>query len=221
MSVEEALTRLEALGDEARRAHNAKNGAGDNQFGVKLGDIRVVAKEIKTDHELAMALWETGNVDARLLAILLMKPKLLSVDQLDQMVRSVTSTPVADWINSYVVKKHPDKERLREQWMTSTDPMALRSGWTLTAERVAKSPEGLDMGGLLDRIAAEMATAAEPAQWTMNICLAEIGINFPEHRQRALTIGEELGIYRDYPVSKGCTSPFAPIWVNEMVSRQS
>ena len=33
-------------------------------------------------------------------------------------------------------------------------------------------------------------------------------------------IGEKLGIYRDYPVSKGCTSPFAPIWINEMVRRQ-
>ncbi|PLW90773.1 MAG: DNA alkylation repair protein, partial [Mucilaginibacter sp.] len=29
-----------------------------------------------------------------------------------------------------------------------------------------------------------------------------------------------LGIYRDYPVSKGCVSPFAPIWINEMVKRQ-
>ena len=39
-------------------------------------------------------------------------------------------------------------------------------------------------------------------------------------RERALAIGEALGIYRDYPVSKGCTSPFAPIWINEMVSRR-
>jgi len=54
----------------------------------------------------------------------------------------------------------------------------------------------------------------------MNYCLAGIGIHFPEYRQRALTIGETLGIYRDYPVSKGCTSPFAPIWIEEMVSRR-
>jgi hypothetical protein len=51
----------------------------------------------------------------------------------------------------------------------------------------------------------------------MNFCLAGIGIQFPKHRERALTIGEKLGIYRDFPVSKGCTSPFAPIWINEMV----
>jgi hypothetical protein len=53
----------------------------------------------------------------------------------------------------------------------------------------------------------------------MNFCLAGIGIHFPKHRKRA--IGHKLGIYRDYPVSKGCTSPFAPIWIKEIVSRQS
>jgi len=52
------------------------------------------------------------------------------------------------------------------------------------------------------------------------MCLAEIGIHFPEHQQRAIAIGEKLGVYRDYHVSKGCTSPFAPIWINEMVKRQ-
>ena len=55
---------------------------------------------------------------------------------------------------------------------------------------------------------------------TMNFCVAGIGIHFPKHRKRAIAIGETLGIYRDYPVSKGCTSPFAPIWINEMVRQQ-
>ena len=55
----------------------------------------------------------------------------------------------------------------------------------------------------------------------MNYALAETGINHPEYRERAIAIGEKLGVYRDYPTSKGCTSPFAPIWINEMVSRQS
>jgi hypothetical protein len=54
----------------------------------------------------------------------------------------------------------------------------------------------------------------------MNSCLAQIGIHFPTHRKRAIGIGEKLGIYRDFPVSKGCTSPFAPIWIGEMVKRQ-
>lgn len=136
------------------------------------------------------------------------------------MVRSLTFAEVADWLHSYVVKHHPDKEPLRQKWMTSDDPMAARGGWSLTASRVAKDPEGLDLPALLDRIESEMGSAAPVVQWTMNCVLVEIGIHFADHRERALAIGESLGVFRDYPVSKGCTSPFAPTWINEMVRRQ-
>lgn len=219
MIVKEVLKQLKSLGDEKVRAQNKKAGAGDNQFGVKRGDVRVLAKKLKTNHELAKALWETGNIDAQFLAIL-MKPTALSADELERMVRSVNFTQVADWLHSYVVKEHADKETLRTKWMTSDHPMTAREGWQLTAGRAAKRPEGLDLPALLDRIEREMPSAAPEVQWTMNTCLAEIGINHPKHRKRALAIGENLGMYRDYPCSKGCTSPFAPIWINEMVSRQ-
>ena len=220
MTLEETLRQLESLGNEGVRAWNAKNGAGDKQFGVKHGDIRVLAKKIKADHKLAMSLWETGNIDAQYLAILLIKPKDLSAKEVDRLVRSVTFAWVAEWLISYVVKQHPDKETLRQEWMATDDRWAARAGWSLTAERVVKNPDGLDLPALLDRIEKEMGAAAPEVQWTMNSCLAEIGIHFPKLRKRAIAIGEKLGIYRDYPVSKGCTSPFAPIWINFMVSRQ-
>ena len=221
MTLQDALKQLEALGNEKVRAQNKKNGADNNQFGVRLGDIRKLAKEIKINPELAAALWETENFDARLLAILLLKPQQLARDEVDRMVRSANVTQVADWLTAYVVKKHPDKEALRQAWMHDDDPWAARAGWSLTSERIDKDPDGLDLSALLDRIEAEMGSAVAEVQWTMNFCLAGIGIHFPEHRDRALAIGERLGIYRDYPVSRGCTSPFAPIWINEMVGRQS
>jgi 3-methyladenine DNA glycosylase AlkD len=220
MTLKEALAQLKALGNAKVRALNAKGGAGDDQFGVSLGDIRVLAKKIRTDHALALALWDTGNVDAQFLAALLIVPKKLSAEELDRMVRSVTFVRVADWLNSYVVSKHPDTEGLREAWMASDDRWAARSGWHLTAGRVARDPDGLDLPALLDRLEAEMAGAVPEVQWTMNNTLANIGIHHPKLRKRAIAIGEKLGVYRDYPVSKGCTSPFAPIWINFMVDRQ-
>lgn len=219
--LEATLAQLEALGSEQMRAQNRKHGAGDNQFGVRMGDIRKVAAKIKSDHELGLALWATGNIDAQLLGILLMKPKQLSVEEMDGMVRAIDFAQIAEWFSSYVVKNHPDKETLRQAWMATDHPWAARAGWALTAGRVSRSPEGLDLTALLDRIESEMMGAAPETQWTMNTCLANIGIHFPEHRDRALAIGETLGVYRDYPVSKGCTSPFAPIWINEMVRRQA
>jgi 3-methyladenine DNA glycosylase AlkD len=63
MNLEEALTQLEALGNDKMRAQNSKNGAGKKQFGVRLGDIRALAKKVKTNHELAMELWKTKNIE--------------------------------------------------------------------------------------------------------------------------------------------------------------
>ncbi len=220
MTLEGALARLETLGSEKMRAHNRKHGADDEQFGVRLGDIRKVAAEIKVDHDLGLALWNSGNLDARLLAILVLDPKRLVPLELDRMVRSARIPQLADWLNSYVVKRHPDKETLRVKWMAADDPWAARAGWSLTAERISRSPEGLDLPALLDRLEAEMPHAAAEEQWTMNACLAGIGIHHPKHRRRAIALGESIGVYRDYPVSKGCTSPFAPIWIAEMVRRQ-
>ena len=93
--------------------------------------------------------------------------------------------------------------------------MLVRAGWSLTSGRITRVPEGIDIPAILDRIEKEMPKVAPEIQWTMNTALAQIGINHADYRERALAIGEKLGIYRDYPVSKGCTSPFAPIWINE------
>ena len=226
MNLKETLAKLESLGDEKRRAWNIKNGAGKlKHFGVPTGDIRTLAKKIKTDHALALELWKTLNIDAQLLALLLMKPKELSPKELDKMVRQATFAWVADWFNAYIVKEQPDadKESLRVKWMEDDDGWAARAGWNLTASKInkgSKDAAAFDLPALLKRIESEMPAAAPETQWTMNAALAAIGINFPKHRKRAIAIGEKLGIYRDYPCSKGCTSPFAPIWINEMVKRR-
>ncbi len=222
MTVKEVLAQLKGLGDEARRKHNVKAGAPDNQFGVKHGDIRALAKKIKTDHALALQLWKTGNTDAQMLAILIMKPKELSAKEVDGLVREARFVWVADWLNAYIVKELPDadKEALREKWMKDKDGWAARAGWNLTASRVNSGADGFDTTALLDRIEKEMPKAAPEAQWTMNNTLAAIGINSAAHRKRAMAIGEKVGLYRDWPVSKGCIIPYAPVWIDAMVKRK-
>ena len=221
MTVKEILSQLKTLGDDARRAHNTKMGAPDNQFGVKMGDIRAIAKKIKTDHDLALSLWDTGNVEAQLLATLVIKPKSLSAEEIDKLTCSTTCAQVADWLNAYVVAQHPDKEALREKWMKAKDRWAARAGWNFTASRLNKGlDDGLDLPALLDRIEKEMPKAKPEVQWTMNNTLAAIGIHYPKHRERVLAIGEKIGLYSDWPVSKGCTPSYVPVWVEAMVKRQ-
>jgi 3-methyladenine DNA glycosylase AlkD len=189
------------------------------QYGVRMGDIRTIAKAIKANPALGLQLWATGNVDARFLATLILKPKVLSLSEVTALVRSNDLTPILDWVNFYVLKAHPDKETLRDPWMDETHPMLRRAGWSLIAERVDKSPEGPDLRGLLARLEAEMPGAPDLVHWTMNNTLAAIGITQAPLRARLLEMGERMGIYRDYPTLKGRTSPFVPLWIGETVRR--
>ena len=157
-----------------------------DDHGVNLTQLRAVAKRLGKQQDLALELWGNGDTAARLLALLICRPKSFERDELDAMVRETVTPKVHDWFVNYVVKK----------------------------------PEGLDLAGLLDVIETEMGDASERLQWAMNTCLAQIGIEHPEHRARALEIGERLEVLKDYPTPPNCTSPYAPAWIAEMVRRQ-
>ena len=215
-SVAEVMAELATLEDPKARLVNEKHG---DDHGVKLSELRAIAKRLKTQQELATRLWETGETPARLVAILICRPAGFGTDELDVMLRAARIPKVHDWLVNYVVKKNPHNEELRLLWLSDSDPGVASAGWALTTERVAKNPVGLDLGGLLDIIEAQMKDAPDRLQWAMNHCLAQIGIEHAEHRARAIDIGERLGVLKDYPTPPGCTSPFAPTCITEMVRR--
>ncbi|MGQ5262652.1 DNA alkylation repair protein [Micromonospora sp. ZYX-F-536] len=211
------MAELAELEDPRARAVNERHG---DDHGVNLGKLRALAKRLKTQQDLACQLWQTDDTAARLVALLICRPKAFARDELDSMLRQARAPKVHDWLVNYVVKKSPHSEELRLAWSADADPVVASAGWALTTDRVAKKPEGLDLPGLLDVIEAEMKDAPDRLQWAMNHCLAQIGIEHAAYRARAVDIGERLGVLRDYPTPPGCTSPFAPIWINEMVRRQ-
>lgn len=216
-TVAEVTAELAALEDPKTREVNKRHG---DDHGVNLSMLRALAKRLKTQQDLARRLWETGDTASRLLAILICRPKAFERDELDVMVRQARTPKVHDWLVNYVVKKSPHAEELRLAWSADPDPVVASAGWVLTTERVAKKPEDLDLAGLLDVIEAEMKDAPDRLQWAMNHCLAQIGIEHAEHRARAIDVGERLEVLKDYPTPPNCTSPFAPIWITEMVRRQ-
>ena len=216
-TVDEVMAELAALEDPRAREVNARHG---DDHGVNLSKLRAVAKRLKTQQELALELWETGNTAARLLALLICRPKAFGGDGLDAMLRHAGTPKVQDWLVNYVVKKSPHAEALRVLWFADRDPVVASAGWALTSDRVVKKPEGLDLPGLLDIIESEMQAAPDRLQWAMNHCLAQIGIEHAGYRARALDIGERLEVLKDYPTPPNCTSPFAPIWITEMVKRR-
>ncbi|MFC7479786.1 DNA alkylation repair protein [Luedemannella flava] len=131
------LAELAALEDPKMRAVNEKHG---DDHGVNLGQLRAIAKRLKTQQDLARELWDTDDSAARLLALLICRPRAFDRAELDAMLRASRTPKVHDWLVNYVVKKSPHAEELRVAWFADPDPVIASAGWALTTERVAKSP---------------------------------------------------------------------------------
>lgn len=209
---------LTALADPRHLEVNSRRG---DDHAVNLTALRAIAKRLRARPDLARALWQEPAEDStpKLLAILLSRPSQYNQDELDQMLRGAGTPKVRDWLLSNLVKKSRHKEPLRLTWFDDADPTVASAGWALTSERVLKKPEGIDQVALLDQIEVEMKDAPDPLQWAMNDTLAQIGITNPDLRERARGIGERLEVLKDYPTPPNCTSPYAPVWIDEMVRR--
>ncbi|CPU50803.1 DNA alkylation repair enzyme [Mycobacteroides abscessus] len=193
------LAELASLEDPRIRAINERHG---DDHGVNLTQLRAVAKRLKTQHGLACELWATGDTSARLLATLICRPKAFEQHDLDAMVRQAHFPKMHDWLVSYVVKKNPHAEKLGLSWFDDPDPVVASAGWALTTDRAAKKPDGLDLAGLLDIIEKDMKRAPDRLQWAMNHTLAQTGIEHPEHRARAIDVGQRLEVLKDYPTPR-------------------
>src|SRR6478736_8425643 len=120
------MAELAALEDPKMREANQKRG---DDHGVNLSALRAVAKRLKTQHELARELWATDDTAARLLSLLICRPKSFELQELDSMLRQARAPKVHDWLVNYVVKKSPHAEELRQAWMTDADPVVASAGW--------------------------------------------------------------------------------------------
>jgi 3-methyladenine DNA glycosylase AlkD len=216
MDKHSVMKQLKTWEHPGMRAVNAKHGASENQFGVKLSHLRDLAKTIKRDHELALELWATGNIDAMNLATLIMDPKQLTQPEVEKLAKDLSYYTTTDWFIKNVVKALPFNGELCKKWSHAEHEYLGRAGWALMAGHLEENrPEEL-----LDTIEKRMKAAPFRTQETMNYCLVKIGVDYPKLRKRAIAIGNKLEVLKDYPVPKGCTSPFAPIWIAYLLEHQ-
>ena len=220
MTFEQVIAQLEAWGSDSVRAIYARQGAGENTLGVKMGDLRGLAKKLKTNHPLALQLWATGSYEAMILAAIIMDSAQLSRAEIEAMLRPLTSYRLVDEFTYNVVAKTAFAEDLRLEWMNSPVELTGRAGWNLLIARLSAGAAGLDYEAILQQIETEMKAAPRYKQESMNQCLVEIGVGLPGLRQRCIQIGERLGRLDNRPIPKGCTSSYAPEWIAAVLKRQ-
>jgi 3-methyladenine DNA glycosylase AlkD len=132
--VEQILAELSAMGSAKDRAGMARYGINvENAFGVSVYELRRVAKRLGTDHDLALALWETGNHEARLLACFVDDPGAVTRKQMETWASEFDSWDVCDQATTSLFDLTKHAWATAPEWAKRDEEWIKRGGFALMA----------------------------------------------------------------------------------------
>ncbi|MEG3293423.1 DNA alkylation repair protein [Streptococcus suis] len=217
------LTQLEAASHAGTLKRYEKIGETKPYYGVPMGVISGIAKAYKNRLDLFVPLWQTGILEAQYLAIQVAKakPDQLAHADLETCLNEQVSVNVLDKLASIILSKRKDSRDWEETLLAQKPAIFQRIGWFLRAKYFAgNSASNQEIEETLDHIHQHLQTADSLIQWTMNQCLVEIAVTYPDYLEQGLVIGQELAVYADMKVPKGCTSAYAPDWIEALLRRK-
>lgn len=223
MKVQEALDTLRSLGTEQYRKTYRRHGAGEDVYGVSSAHLKDLKKKIKTDHELAVALWESGNHDARMLAGLIADPQRLDPRTLDAWARGLRSYPETDTLGG-IAARTPHARETMARWMASDAEWTAAAGWRILAV-IAREGDG---DGLPDEYFARFLATIERdvhgspnrVRHEMNNALIAIGIRSPALQKKAEAAAARIGKVEVDHGQTECQTPEAIGYIRKAVARK-
>ncbi len=133
------LRRLRSLARPGGRQGLARYGIPvDRAYGVSLTDLRKVARELGTDHDLALRLWSTGVHEAGLLATIVADPTTLTEAEADAWLVDLDGWDVCDGFCSNLVVRTPFARRKVREWVRREPEFERRAGFALIAALAVK-----------------------------------------------------------------------------------
>ena len=195
-TVNAALARLEAAGDPDVVAGLGRVGVSvDRIYGVKIPVLRALAKEIGQDHDLALALWETGVHEARILATMIDHPKWVTEEQMDRWVEDFNAWDVCDQClcNLFDLMGRLAQQKALE-WSYREEEYVKRAGFVLMA-RLAVGKKGMeddDFEPFWPRLIEEATDERNFVKKAVNWALRQMGKRNAHLNRRAIAVAETM-----------------------------
>lgn len=179
MTADEVLAKLASYGSEQTKKTFLRHGAREPFFGVKIEDLKKIQKRVKKDHALALALYDTGNSDAMYLAALIADPAVMKKSDLQKWVKKAYWSMLSEYTVPWVAAESPHGFAVAREWIDSPKEGIASAGWSTFSGLMALTPnEEIDLDeikGLLERIEADIHTAANRVRYTMNGFVIAVG----------------------------------------------
>ncbi|HEY5773313.1 MAG TPA: DNA alkylation repair protein [Chitinophagaceae bacterium] len=225
MTTEQIMKELEKKGSESIRKIFLNHGAKGPMFGVKVGDLKVIQKKVKKDHQLAMELFGTGIYDAMYLAGLIADESKMSKKDIQQWAERSPSHGISEYTVAWVAAESDYGWELGMKWIDSPKETIASSGWNTLSGVIAMKPDNeLDIAlikKLLQRIVKEIHSAPNRVRYTMNGFVIGVGGYIKELTKEAIEVSKKIGdVYVDMG-GTACKVPSAPDYIKKMEAKGS
>ncbi|MEO5926477.1 MAG: DNA alkylation repair protein [Bryobacteraceae bacterium] len=194
-SVQEILKRLKGRGSAENVAGMARFGITvRDAYGVPMGKVKELAREIGKDHTRAMELWKTGNREARLLAAFTANPKQLTRAEMDRWARDFDSWDICDGCAIHLFRKSPLAWEQALQWTQQRPEFIRRAGFAMIAtlavhDKKAPDETFLEVLPIIEAAATDERNFVKKA---VNWALRQIGKRNPDLRKAAMEVASRL-----------------------------
>jgi 3-methyladenine DNA glycosylase AlkD len=208
MTKDEVLSELQKLGTEQTKKVYQSHGASEPLFGVKLSDLSGLKRKIKTDHGLAMELFQTGNSDAMYLAGLIEDPAAVTQEQLDQWTEAADWDMLSERCVAVVAAKTPFGFEMARKWIESSREMTACAGYAVYSTLfTVLNDKDIDMDevkALFVRIEQRIHQEHPQTQNAMNNCLIMAGIYIQPLHSLALETAQRIGRIKPVIAQNSC-----------------
>jgi 3-methyladenine DNA glycosylase AlkD len=179
MTAKEILDELKTLGAESIKKVLRNHGVREPYFGVKIGDMKNIQKRIKTDYQLALDLYDTGNYDAMYLAGLVADDARMTKKDLNHWVKIANGGALASATVPWVAAGSNHGYEIALEWIESKQENIAAAGWATLSSLVAlKQDDDLDSAGLarlLERVQKTIHHQPDSVRSAMNGFMIALG----------------------------------------------
>ncbi|MBT2693529.1 DNA alkylation repair protein [Bacillus sp. ISL-55] len=223
MNVQEIMAMLAELSSEQTKKTFMNHGASGNLYGVKIGDLKKLVKHVKKDHELALALYDTGNFDAMYLAGLSINPQLVTKETLQKWVKKADWYMLAEYTVAGVAAESHYALELAREWMESEKEMTAVAGWSTYANYLSITPdEELDLEEirvLLQRAETTIHQEKNRVRYCINGFVISVGAYIIDLHDEAIKVAETIGKVQVNMGNTACKVPLAVPYIEKIASR--
>ena len=216
----EVMAALEAAGTAQNRKIYARHGATEPLFGVSYAQLDALAKTHRGDHELGLALFATGNHDARQLAAKLVDPTRFTVGLANEWARAIDCYITAESVAA-VVARSPHARSRSDQWRDRRSEWVASAGWSIVSHTAESSIwTTAELQGLVRQIEAEIHDRPNRVRHEMNQALITIALRSPGLRRQAVAAARRIGPVEVDHGETNCATPDAIAYIDKTIAHR-